>query len=1778
MAREPGEPPESPDSASSSNLYSASEGNGGLDSGSISSDNQVELAEDHLDLSSEDDDAETVLGGVLSPDKRGPIFGEVLSESRASGTTSAPDDGRQALNNGHPPEQLLTDVGSTTAQPLTARDFKRKRRSSESSFGQQSSREITAANSDFSEAAAPRSPNHKRTKTEDDQSLSASGGKRVATFDGPGVLPSDKSKLPAEIWHYIFSCVSPVSLGRLLQVNRSFKSYLVPNAQPSPVSASRSTGFLNPQLAEAIWRAARHLHYPAMPKPLRSRSELENWSLIRDTSCQLCSKQPGSTAEATNRNPWEAGPGQSGVRVVWPFGVRCCGSCLSEHTDKEMTLFLSSEVPSFLVPALPFALLTPEWHVIPSTALQNSDPPPNLSMTKYYYKPDIESIKRQLEDVKGLGSAATEEWIKGLDGKGKDRMGEAARWERWEDRDKLAQTSSRDVAASSAPPPATIATASTGTAHSHPSILPSTAQEMNPVSNDHNFDVQGNNVNSAQPNVLKFSTPNLSGLPPRTFNSPAMGGFGHPAPGPLHQPRTERNIHDVNEAKAARRAEIERRCMDFQPPLVPSVLNHMESFQAAILIPTQLTNNSWEVLKPRLLAQRELAERRESERIAQHRASQAKFEERRQQESHLKEAKEVLDREWDEAQAPVRERLSVYADEIIQDKWAEGKSITKDTSPKFAADVLIYTRKRFYSDIAKEDNAARAGGEAVKQDSPNGPPTRKLILENMKWLFDTKIKPLSEHYRKELFLCNGCDNNFKFYGFEGVVQHYAAKHTNTLSMGSIIVHWRAEWPEHPPFHPDPSAAKAAFYAVPTPSAGLGQASGGALSHSSFIQNGYSQSLGSGSQMAPQGPHAFPQFSPGPYGQTQFSDPYSQNQYGPFAPPAPQHQNYPGPSQGFQVLPPNYHHSNANNSNYQSGFLGHPQSYQGYTGPYQGAPSQMHGSPYPAPSYPFQGPEQGGNRGYGNVVSGPYGQSVGPGPPFSQTFQSQAPPVGPGPSNPHLVAPGQPTGIYQVQIEEMAQNARDVWFGTSGIKDLPGSVRIYVVLQHVVTNFKARFTNEPSLAMFTDGLASHALMKPIKSVNGLACKACVNNGHGSGAPFHSHPQPSSGERRLYALPSLLSHFQSIHIERAKPTIIPQTGITTPRLDWKEDMIELPEESMIQDLVHAPGMDDQKLHLIAQAFPAYFPSPLPRIGLVKSTGPVPILNDENDHERVEETEYVRLNSPQRSGRHEFEQRPTSRRREPSILEETSGKPERGRPISLERPSNDDEYDPHRPAYLGLEYHRASKMRPRRKGDRRSLYPEDEYMRGSSRHGQEIPNDLRALTRKSRLHNFDTQSDGKYYEDPYQRAPSRLRSMSPRNTALHATYGGRTGSGVGNVDTDSRHSHLHLHEPSPRDREYSIPPAQVKVSQSPHQNQDFPNPQAIEAGSEDGEVGDMPGLASNITRVRSPPEKMSAAERFLNEFLPGQDADEYKKNAAGHDKRKEDQTKANWLTEQEAERQERGNGVTNPETRSWRADFGEGRTRESSLGETPIRAIPQAPRNGHGRSPQFSEVVRAEGEYDRDPRLEQFSTSRPRERSPELVDPQYVHNSVIYHRNHRQLSDHPRRPRSRYERYEAQRHEDYRTRSRSPRRSAKPSAEDSYYRTRETSGMPQYEPIYRSGSPSLSRTHIPSDDGINYHRVQAQPHYRYVEDSRDYRSAYGKSLEYIPVRVAGHDQQGHDRYVVSRPIERTAISDYVPYDNSRQGEQLYEHNGQVYSRRSRVYQERPDAREESLPGSQY
>jgi hypothetical protein len=81
--------------------------------------------------------------------------------------------------------------------------------------------------------------------------------------------------------------------------------------------------------------------------------------------------------------------------------------------------------------ALPFIFLTNELHVIPAATLQNG-PPTGIQIAKHFFNLHVEEIKREFDVVKAMGSATAEEWVKGLEGRGRERRNDAVRWERWE--------------------------------------------------------------------------------------------------------------------------------------------------------------------------------------------------------------------------------------------------------------------------------------------------------------------------------------------------------------------------------------------------------------------------------------------------------------------------------------------------------------------------------------------------------------------------------------------------------------------------------------------------------------------------------------------------------------------------------------------------------------------------------------------------------------------------------------------------------------------------------------------------------------------------------------------------------------------------------------------------------------------------------------------------------------------------------------------------------------------------------------------------------------------------------------------------------------------------------------------------------------------------------------------------------------------------------------------------------------------------------------------------
>lgn len=993
--------------------------------------------------------------------------------------------------------------------------------------------------------------------------------------------------LSPAIWQHIFLFCSVQELGRLFQVNRSFRSYLSDVRHVSPTKPA--SGFVRLLKSESIWASARNRHPTKPPKPLPGFSEVQMWQLVWNKTCQFCGR---NNTYIPGEKIWQKGPGATGVRVVWPFSIRSCGPCLLQKCQTDASLLFSTA--SALRPALPYAFITNEQHYIPAYTLQAATTPANVEIVKYYYKDHVGEITKELNDALARGSAAAEEWSKGLESRGEGSLKVAETWERWE----VKYHWWRDHQESKQAP------------------LPShTALPQQQVTRSPPRSAQSPIIHAPVPatTLPQYFTPAPHSMQHRPPTIPPSAFTPQPGPGTLPPSnRTERNLADANEAKASRKLDIERRCQQLQPPIPPNVLRHMESFKAAIVISRPLNESDWGMLQPRLFAQLPAAQQAEIDHTARLASLTTRAADRRQQDVSLKEVKEVLDREWEEAQRPIREKLCAIADDFIRNDWDNGQAVTFENSPKFAVDLLKHVRSKFY---AAEGESSPQGQHDLdtQQNHDQGP---RLVLENMKWVYDNKLKPLTEHFRKELFLCIVCEANSKFYGFEGVVQHYGAKHTNQFSVGNVVVAWKeAEWPEDTPFHPDPISVKHTFH----PSA-AGQGSG----YGNYY-GGYSRA----GTATPHGQTHMPQASPGPYH-------YGGHYNGPFAPP--------------QVAP-GYNYSNG----------------------------------YGVSMDPFPQYQSLGNSGFGPQMSNS-GYMASP---AMHAAALGVTPAGLQPSHGYAEASevDHRTSLFDKEVSTVIEIAQDIWKQTSGIKDLSNSLRVYVLLQRVISKFQIGFNHDPTLAHFIDAFQNHQIPKALKNAPGLSCKACQNELSHRSATAHS----SAEERKTYTALNLFIHFQSLNAHQ------PQGYGTDPpssHLDWKEDMVELPSDRFISGLIHALGMDDDKLHMIATVFPKLFPTPLPKIGLVDHGITSPADSSSKDPKDMAGTGVTPGLSTEKSGPSSLASPFTDSPRPPKPTE--------------------DEYDPQRPALapqgsdaaIGGSRRRAYRPSPPSSDHRQRYYAQPQY----------------------------------------------------------------------------------------------------------------------------------------------------------------------------------------------------------------------------------------------------------------------------------------------------------------------------------------------------------------------------------------------------------------------------------------------------------------------------------------
>lgn len=473
---------------------------------------------------------------------------------------------------------------------------------------------------------------------------------------------------------------------------------------------------------------------------------------------------------------------------------------------------------------------------VPPVVLQQMDRPPRLQLSKCYYIPQLEELKMQMKDVEALGPAAAEEWYKGLEDVGRRLNADATRLDQWELQGGLAKISQLEIvehghskafSGEFVPPRSDQKIPSDTQGRSNqiatvagPSAIPSLTVErrgeyvdIGVVATPLNLLRRGPDTESVGPfqrsDLMTDVNPQII---PHFSSSSAVEsqGASHPAqpsdgkaPRSINRTRPGRTPEEVERTKAERRKEIERRSQELVPPILPPTLEFMDAFQAALHISLPMDDTQWAVLKPRLLGQKMDALRKQNiqERRSQDPAIQLEEQQLFEQEQRV--AQENADHMWSELKVPSRDKLNQYARKFIHNFWSDGNGVTKGTSSKFAAEVLCHIRQQFEDAISQEDKVLDLKGTAFPQDSASLA-LRRLKLDDMKWAFEAFVKPHTEKFGKDLFLCSVCDNNQKLFSFEAVIQHYAAKHTHNFSRGNAVVYWKAEWPLEPPFDPSPN--------------------------------------------------------------------------------------------------------------------------------------------------------------------------------------------------------------------------------------------------------------------------------------------------------------------------------------------------------------------------------------------------------------------------------------------------------------------------------------------------------------------------------------------------------------------------------------------------------------------------------------------------------------------------------------------------------------------------------------------------------------------------------------------------------------------------------------------------------------------------------------------------------------------------------------------------------------------------------------------------------------
>lgn len=134
-------------------------------------------------------------------------------------------------------------------------------------------------------------------------------------------------------------------------------------------------------------------------------------------------------------------------------------------------------------------------------------------------------------------------------------------------------------------------------------------------------------------------------------------------------------------------------------------------------------------------------------------------------------------------------------------------------------------------------------------------------------------------------------------------------------------------------------------------------------------------------------------------------------------------------------------------------------------------------------------------------------------------------------------------MYEVQREYLSTEIVRGWTLVTSVPRMPLSLQLRMTLDFAATNFSKKYKNEPPLDLLDDSISMRSEFREPKDFEVLRCAECVIYGQ-------------EGAQMEWSLQDLVAHFRKMHIENNR---------AGTKLDWKTNMISLPEPAFIRSLL-------------------------------------------------------------------------------------------------------------------------------------------------------------------------------------------------------------------------------------------------------------------------------------------------------------------------------------------------------------------------------------------------------------------------------------------------------------------------------------------------------------------------------------------------------------------------------------------------------------------------------------